>query len=451
MKTLNRRHFLRGIGTAVAIPTLEAALPTRAAAATTAGLATTATGAPLRSAFIYFPNGAILDHWNPSGTGNDYQMAKTMQPLEGLRDHFQVVSGLAHDNAEAGPDGAGDHARANATFLTGLRARKTSGSDIELGTSIDQVAASEISDLTRFGSLELSCDGVRKSGGCDSGYSCAYQYNISWRSSTTPMTPESNPRLLFERLFGAGSKEQRLANLQLRQKQQRSVLDFILEDANTLNKQLGRTDKLKLDEYLTGVREIEKRIEKAERFKDLPDPGVPAPEAGVPNAYTDHINLLYDLMVLAFQTDSTRVATFMLAHDGSNRSFQEIGVSDGHHNLSHHRRDQVKMDKIQKIDHFYVQHFAGFLKKLSETKDSDGNSLLHNSQIVYGSGHSDADRHDHDKLPVIVAGNAGGKLTPGRHLDTGRTPMSNMYLGMLDNIGVKRDRFGDSTGILKTI
>lgn len=454
--SLSRRRFLRGVGAAaIALPAFESLLrPGSAAAAelvsqTAAGLATTATGAPLRTAFVYFPNGAIQANWWPTGDGKDFKFAPTMEPLEKVKNSLQVFAGLDQRNAMPGPDGAGDHARASGTFLTGVRVKKTSGSDIHCGVSIDQVAANQVGHQTRFPSLELTCDSVRRSGNCDSGYSCAYQYNLSWQSPTTPVAPEPNPRLVFERLFGAGSPGQRRESLKLRQTQQRSILDFVREDARNLDDELGNRDRQKLDEYLTSVREIEKRIAEAERFNGkTPDPAVPTPD-GIPANFKDHIQLMFDMMLLAFQTDSTRVATFLLANEGSNRAFPEIGIPQGHHFLSHHRNQQDMMDKVAAIDLFYMQTFAAFLEKLDQTKDVDGNSMLHNSMIVYGSGNSDGNRHTHVNLPIILAGGGGGTLTPGRYVKFDGQPMSNLFLSMADRVGVKDlPRFGDSTARL---
>src|SRR4051812_35373 len=285
--SLNRRQFLRGLGACVALPVFESALRPVARAATaaplaTGGMAVTPSGAPLRMAFVYFPNGAHQNYWWPTGEGADFTFAKTMQPLAPLQRSVQVLGGLDHLNAKAGNDGAGDHARANATFLTGARARKTDSTDIQVGISVDQIAAQRVGHMTRFSSLELSCDNIRKSGRCDSGYSCAYQYNLSWASPTTPMAPESNPRLVFERLFGAGSLAERQKNFQMRQATQKSLLDFVMDDAKSLQRQLGHNDQQKFDEYLTGVREIEQRIQRAESFGDLPDPHADTP-AGIPS------------------------------------------------------------------------------------------------------------------------------------------------------------------------
>ena len=284
---------------------------------------------------------------------------------------MQVLGGLDHKTADPGPDGAGDHARGNGTFLTGVRLKK-SATDIRAGVSIDQVLAKEYGHLTRFPSLELTCDAAPRTGGCDSGYSCAYQFNIAWSSPTTPKAAEPNPRLVFERLFGAGKPGERQANLERRRQEDQSVLDFVLDDARAMQQRLDGPDKQKLDQYLTGVREIETRIQKAEQFGDAKDPGVETP-TGVPADYAEHVQLMYDLMVLAFQTDSTRVATFLLAHDGSNRSFDQIGISEGHHDLTHHQNRKDWIDKVADIDLWYAKQFAKFLEKLKAVKDADGN------------------------------------------------------------------------------
>lgn len=447
---LNRRGFLRGLGAAVSLPALESFRPL-IAADTARALATTASGAPLRMAYLYIPNGVNVEHWRPSGTTSGYKMGKTFKSMEEHRDDFQIFTGFEQQFAAPGGDGPGDHARGVATFLTSTRARKTAGSDINLGMSVDQLAANAIGSQTRLPSLELSTDGVRKSGACDSGYSCAYQFNLSWRSENQPMTPESNPRAVFERLFGAGSSKERAESLGRRYAAKKSMLDFIAHDAKALHRRLGRTDQHKLDEYLTGVREIEKQIEKTEAMGLPADPGVPAP-TDKPGSYQEHMRLMMDMMVLAFKTDSTRISTFLMAHDGSNRSFNEIGVSDGHHNISHHQGNRDNLKKIAKIDEFYMQQLSYFLGQLKNTEDVDGKSLLHNSMIVYGGCISDGDRHNHDDLPIVVAGHGGGAFKPGRHVDLGENvPMSNLYLRMLDELGVKQKRFGDSTGALRKI
>ncbi|MGO9470635.1 MAG: DUF1552 domain-containing protein [Isosphaeraceae bacterium] len=449
---INRRRLLRGLGVCVALPAFESLGRAGRLAAGTAerSLATTASGSPLRTAFVYFPNGAIPSAWWPGATDGDFSLNRTLAPLEPHRQSIQVLGGLNHRTAEGGPDGAGDHARGGGTFLTGVRLKK-SATDIRAGTSIDQVIARRIAQLTRFPSLELASDSIHRAGACDSGYACAYQYNMSWSSPTTPMTPETNPRLVFERLFGAGGPGERRANLERRRLEQRSVLDFVLAEARSMQQRLASGDKDKLDQYLTGVRELESRIEKAERFGDAPDPAIDTP-AGIPADYAEYIQLMYDLIILAFQTDSTRVATLMLAHDGSNRSFDQIGIFEGHHDLSHHQNRKEWIEKVADIDQWYVRQFAVFLDKLAKRKDTDGKSLLHNSMIVYGSGNADGNRHTHANLPLILAGSAGGTLSPGRYVKHGSKPMTNLFLSMTDRLGINGlERFGDSTGRLGDI
>lgn len=447
-----RRAFLRGLGASVALPAFRSLGAESAASTVAPGLGVTATGAPLRTAYLYVPNGVNMAKWRPEGSGSDFKLNESMASLEAHKKDFQVVTGFEQASGWAGSDGAGDHARSGATFLTGVRARKTAGSDIRLGISADQMAANHIGSETRLPSLELSCDSVRRSGNCDSGYSCAYQYNLSWRSATQPMTPESKPRLVFERLFGGGSGTERAQSLAKRRAEKRSILDLVMSDAEAMNKQLGRNDRNKLDEYMTGVREIERRIEKVESFGPPPNPGVAAPKEGVPREYQEHIRLMFDMMLLAFKTDQTRISSFLLAHDGSNRSFGPLGFNEGHHSLSHHKRRAVNLDKLAKIDTFYLEQLAYFLKQMKSTEDVDGNTLLHNSMIVWGSGLSDADRHTHNDLPIIVAGNAGGKFQTGRHTEVPTdTPLNNLYLRMLHEAGANVDRIGDSTGILKGI
>ena len=451
---LNRRNFLRGLGACLALPAFESLHPFKLLAGetgSTAGrLATTATGAPLRTAFVTFPNGAIPSAWWPGAEGANFELSKTLQPLEPARQLIQVLGGLDHQNAIGGTDGAGDHARGNSVFLTGVRLKK-SATDIHAGISIDQAIARQVGHLTRFPSLELTCDNARKAAVCDSNYSCAYVYNISWSSPTTPMTPEANPRLVFERLFGSGAPGQRVENSKRRQQEQQSILDFVLDDAQRMQRRLNARDKDKLDQYLTGVRAIETRIQKAERFKLAKDPGIETP-AGIPTDHEEYIQLMYDLMLMAFQTDATRVVTFCLAHDGDNRSFGDIGVSEGHHDLSHHQGKEDRIKKVAEIDLWYMKQFAKFLQKLKDTKDVDGNSLLHNSMIVYGGGNADGNRHTHTNLPIVLAGAGGGTLKPGRYVKHGSVPTTNMFLSLADRMGAQGlERFGDSTGRLGNI
>ncbi len=448
---IDRRRFLRGVGAAIALPAFESLRPASLwAAEPGATLATTTSGAPLRTAFVFFPNGAIPDAWWPQGEAAQFEWSRTLQPLEPFKNFVQVLGGLDHRNAEPGPDGAGDHARGGGTFLTGVRLKK-SATDIRAGISIDQALAREVGHLTRLSSLELTCDAVRKSGACDSGYACAYQFNLSWSSPTTPMTPEANPRLAFERLFGEGPPGERKNNLLRRRQEQRSVLDFVREDAKAMQRRLGARDNDKLDQYLTGIREIETRIAKAEAFSDSPDPGIDAP-SGVPADYAEYVRLMYDLLLLAFQSDSTRVGTLLLAHDGSNRSFEDIGISEGHHDLTHHQNRAEWIAKVSDIDLWYARQFVGFLDRLKKTVDVDGNSLLHNSMIVYGGGNADANRHTHSNLPIVLAGAGGGTLKTGRYLKHGGQPVTNLFLSLADRCGLTSlESFGDSTGRLEDI
>jgi len=450
--SLSRRHFLRGLGASIALPAFASLRPGSLSAADTAAttLGTGTPAMPARTAFVFFPNGAIPGAWWPSGDGAEFEFASTLKPLEAHRQRLQVLGGLDHRAAEAGPDGGGDHARGNGVFLTGVRLKK-SATDLRAGVSIDQAIAREIGHQTRFASLELTCDTGRYSGACDSGYACAYQHNLSWSSPTTPVAGEVNPRMVFERLFGSGAPGERHASLQRRRQEQRSVLDFVREDARGMERRLGVRDQEKLAQYLTGIREIETRLEKAERFGPAKDPGIDTP-AGIPADYGQHIQLMYDMLVLAFQTDSTRVATMLLAHDGSNRSFAEIGVPEGHHDLSHHQNNEDKIQKIASIDQWYATQFAKFLDKLHAVKEADGRSLLENSMIVYGGGNADANRHTHSNLPIVLAGNGGGLLTSGRYVRHGSKPTSNLFLSLADRMGVKNlERFGDSTGRLENI
>jgi len=453
-ESLSRRSFLRSAGISLALPAFGSLMPKRVLAAdpSTGGVgAISPTGAPLRMAFVYVPNGVHQGHWWPKVEGTEFDLSPTLEPLANVKGQIQVFGGLDQANANGGTEGPGDHARASGTFLTCVRVKKTAGADVHAGTSVDQVAAQRIGHLTRVPSLELTCDVVRKSGNCDSGYSCAYQFNLAWSSPTMPLPPETNPRLVFERLFGAGSRGERKQNLELRREQQQSILDFVRDDAAALVRQLGGRDRQKLDQYLTSVREIERQIERSEQFKDVPNPAVASP-AGVPAGFQEHLALMYDMMILAFQTDSTRIATFLIAGEGSNRNFPEIGIAEGHHNLSHHLNKPEPMEKVAQIDHWYMRQFARFLERLEETKDVDGTSILSNSMIMYGSGNSDGNHHTHMNLPIVLAGRGGGTLPTGRYLRFNSRPMSNLYLSMLDRLGVEGvARIGDSTGRLEGI
>lgn len=439
---VSRRHILRGLGTAMSLPFLES-IGYRAFASESKKTPIT----PLRAAWLYIPNGVNVDEWFPSGEGKTYTLSNSLKAIEKQREDFTVISGLMQDWAHAHGNGGGDHARAVATFLTGCMPKKTAGADIHLGISVDQIAAQKIGHLTRLPSLELSTDGQRSSGKCDSGYSCAYQFNLAWKNETMPMAPEMDPRLVFERLFGYGAASGSTADAKRMQRMQKSILDTVLEEAKSLQGKVSANDRRKIDEYFAAVRDIETRIERAEKFRaEMPDVKVPE---GIPESYEEHIRAMFDLLVLAFQTDTTRLSTFMLAHDGSNRSFPEIGVPDAHHYLSHHQSDPQKLAKIAKIDQFYLRQFGYFLDKMKSIKEGDA-TLLDHSMIVFGGAIGDGNRHNHNNLPILLAGGGNGTITHGkRQVLPTDTPMTNLYLSMLDRLGVPAERVGDSTGKLE--
>lgn len=406
--------------------------------------------APLRLAFVYVPNGKNMADWTPAQEGSQFDLPATLQPLAKVRNRINVISGLAHQHATAGPDGAGDHARASATFLTGVRARKTQGADIRVGQSIDQFAAQQVGGLTKFASLELGTDRGQTAGNCDSGYSCAYSFNVSWRTPSQPMPPEVDPRQVFDRLFGNGRSAETAEARALRERRELGILDFVQADAKALQKKLGRTDQRKLDEYLTAVHDLEARLKKTEKLGlEVTDATRPA---GVPTEFAQHVKMMFEVMTLAFRTDSTRIATFVMAHDGSNRAYPEIGVKEGHHEISHHGGAKEKKENIAKINRLHVELFAAWLEQLNTTTDTDGRSLLENSMIVYGSGLEDGDAHRHSNLPTILAGGGGGTIEMGRHIKLSeQVPMTNLFLSLADRLGVKAERFGDSTGRLKEL
>lgn len=440
---LARRTVLRSGAFALGLPLLEAMTPESRsvfAAATPED-----TKRAVRMACVFVPNGVIQDTWRPSGDERDWKLSKTLEPLAGVKDHINVIEGLAHDNGRSKKDGAGDHARSCSTFLTSARPVKTS-SNIRLGISVDQVAATALADQSRLPSIELGLLGSRNAGSCDSGYSCAYSSNVSWRSETQPMPKETIPRMAYERMFGTGDAAQQRRQRMLRQ----SILDLVREDTKRLLGRVGATDQRKLDEYFTSVREIERRIERVEEEDraSLPDIDVPY---GRVEAFREHARLMFDLMVVGFQTETTRVATLMLDNAGGNRQYKEVGVNDAHHGLSHHRNKEESVDKLRKIDHYLVEQFAYFVEKLKATPDGDG-TLLDNSMVLYGSGLGDGNRHTHHDLPVVLAGNAAGQIQTGRYLKTDQeTPMANLYMSMLDAMGTPVDSFGDSTGQLTNL
>jgi hypothetical protein len=439
-KSLPRRTFLRGLGTALALPFLDAMTPAFAAANRLGGKQA------LRMAFLYVPNGIIMKDWTPAGEGRAFEFTRTLKPVEPFREQMLVLSGLDHYNGQSLGDGAGDHARAGATWLTGVHPKKTQGADIQAGISVDQIAANEIGKQTMLPSLELGLEDNRLVGGCDSGYSCAYSNTLCWGSPTTPLPPENNPRAVFERLFGDGETTDPAARA-VQARQDRSILDFVRQDAARLGMDLGARDKRKLSEYLDAVREIERRIQKAEQQEPsaVALPSIDQP-AGIPPTFEEHIELMFDLMTVAFQADMTRVVTMMIGREGGNRTYRSIGVPDAHHGLSHHFNDDAKIERLQKIDQHHVQMLSYFLRKMQATNDGEG-SLLDHSMIVYGSSLSDGNKHEHLDLPTLVAGGAGGRVHGGRHIRYAKgTPMTNLYLTMLDMAGVHPEKIGDSTG-----
>jgi hypothetical protein len=436
MSTISRRMVLRGIGASVAVPFLDAMMP--AFASPTRGTF------PVRLGFIYVPNGKNMADWTPTAEGTEYTLPSILQPLSALREDLNVLTGLTADKARPHGDGGGDHARALGAFLTGAQPRKTDGTDIRAGVSVDQVAASAIGDQTRLSSLEIGCEAGAMAGNCDSGYSCVYSSTMSWRSATQPLPKEVNPKSVFDRLFGGGSAAERAKTRAKRQ----SVIDLVREDYKDLNGRVGRTDQMKLDEYMTSIRDIEVRLERAVKMPEVKVPdGVERP-TGIPASYEEHIKLMGDLFVLAFQTDITRVATFVVANEGSNKPYAFVGVPEGHHDLSHHGNSADKKAKIAKINAFHTTMLAYTLGKLKAVKEGDG-TLLDNCLIAYGSGNSDGNAHNHDNLPVLLAGKGGGSVKSGRHVKFAKeTPLNNLWLAMLQRAGVKMASLGDSTGTL---
>jgi hypothetical protein len=442
-KHVHRRTFLRGVGAAIALPMLDAMRPALASAATIA-----ATKPPVRLAFTYIPNGVTMKAWRPVKTGKDFEFSPILKPLEAYRDDLFILSGLDHHNAESLGDGGGDHARAGACFLTGVHPKKTAGSDIRAGISVDQIAAQKLGSATRMASLELGCEDSRTVGSCDSGYSCAYTNSISWRGPQMPMPPETNPRIVFERLFGDEDFNLSAEERARRSTQRKSILDVVNARTQRLVQDLGPSDRRKVDEYLTGIRELEQRIALAEKDQRKFTPDIEKP-AGIPAAYAHYIKLMFDLQVLAFQSDTTRVSTLVFGREASVRTYAEIGVPDPHHPLSHHRNVPESIDKLTKINTYHVSLFASFLEELKATKDGDG-SLLDHSMIVYGGAICDGNSHTHTNLPVLVAGRGDGQLKPGRHIAYEKgTPMTNLYLTLLERMNVPTESLGDSTGQLE--
>ena len=442
MKNIDRRTFLRGTGLSVGLPLLNAMNPN------TSVFAAAPQPSPNRMAFEFFPNGAIMDSWKPTGEGDSYVQSDTLKVLDDFRSDINVITGLAQDMGRAHGDGAGDHARCASTYLTGAHPYKTSGADIKVGVSVDQAAAQQVGFRTRLPSLELGLRQGRNAGNCDSGYSCAYSNNVSWKTETVPMAKEINPRLAFERIFGTGEKADE--SRRRRDFYRKSILDLVRQDAEALVGQLGKDDRAKMDEYFQSVRDLELRVQRAQELANIERPDIDLPDA-TPSSFEEHMHLMYDIIALAFQTDSTRIATLMLGNAGSNRSYKMVGVNEGHHQLSHHRNDEATMDKIRKIDLYLAEGFKYFLKKMKSIPEGESN-VLENSMIVYGSGLSDGNRHSHHDLPIVLAGSAGKTIETGRHIVLAEeTPLNNLFLSMLDRMDAGVKAIGDSTGRLTEI
>ncbi len=438
-KHLPRRTFLKGVGVSLALPLLDSMIPARTLLAQTAAR-------PLpRLGFVYVPHGAIMDKWTPASEGAGFEFTPILKPLEPFRDRLNVISGLGHRAA----DTTAVHSLSPTTWLSGVRPKATQGVDAYAGVTADQVAALQIGQDTILPSMELATeDHSGLIGSCDRDYGCIYMNTLSWRTPTTPMPMEINPRKVFERMFGqGGSATERLARI----KEDKSILDAITRDVASLQLQLGPSDREMMTQYLENVREIERRIQRAEQSQGDEDLTLPARPAGVPFDYEEHIKLMYDLMTLAYQTDVTRVMTFMVSREVSNRTYPQVGVTDGHHAISHHQNRAEKMEKNVKIQTYNITQFGYFLEKLKNTPDGDG-SLLDHAVLLYGSNMSNSNAHDHFPLPNLVVGGAAGRMKGGRHLKyPEHTPMANLLVTMLDKVGVRQESLGDSSGLLANL
>jgi hypothetical protein len=441
-RSLSRRTILRGLGATIALPLLDGMIPALTAAGKTAAVPVRRLGC------IYVPNGMEMRMWTPKAEGAGYAMSPILESLKPFYDQTTVLSGLADRVAVPQPgEGIGDHARAAATWLTGVHVKKTEGPDIRAGVSMDQIAAQTLGKETQLASLELALDSVEVLGACDAGYSCAYANTISWRTPTTPLPMENDPRAVFERLFGASNSTDAATRL-ARIRQEKTILDVVTSEIGSLSKTLGSSDRQRLTEYLEAVRDVERRIQTAESQSNRELPVLDQPQ-GIPDTFEKHIQLMYDLLALAYQADLTRVGTFMISREVSSRSYPQIGVPDGHHAVSHHQNDPAKLEKLAKINSYHVKQFGSFLEKLRNTPDGDG-TLLDHSVFIYGSGISDGNIHFHLDLPMMVVGGGAGQFKGGRHLRyKNDMPLSNLYVSVLDKLGVPTEKFGDSTGQLE--
>jgi hypothetical protein len=438
---ISRRTVLRGLGTAVALPWLEAMLPQ-----TVLGGRTPAVQHPKRMGFIYVPNGVIMQDWTPRAEGTNYELPAVLEPLAPHKQELLVLSGLTCDKARANGDGPGDHARASGAFLTGVQARKTAGANFRAGVSADQIAALRLGDRTRLPSLEIAVERFRGTGNCDSGYSCVYQHTLAWRNPTSPVPSESDPRLMFDRLFSARPNDPTRIR---RENQRASVLDAVMEDARALERELGGADQQRLDQYLSNVRDLEQRIGRADALPPVQLPAGASAIRRVPADLSEHFRLTCDILALAFQTDVTRIATCMFAREGSGLQYRMVGVTGSHHELTHHQNDAAKIASVRTINTYHIRQFAYLVEKLKSVREGDG-TLLDNCMIAYGSALADGNRHTHHDLPILVAGKASGTLRTGQHIRYPReTPLTNLWLAMLDRFGARTESLGDSTGILQ--
>ena len=444
-KALPRRTVLRGLGTAVALPLLDGMVPAFTA------LAQTVARPKPRLGVVYVPHGAVMNNWTPAAEGAGFEFTPILQPLADHRDHLNVLSGLDHAPAAQMPgDPAGGHGRITGAFLTGVHAKPTEGADFEAGRSFDQIAAAQLGQHTQLGSLEVGIGLPDFGGACDAGFSCAYVSTLSWSTPTTPLPMESSPRAVFERLFGDGTSTDPAAR-RARMERDRSILDAVTAKVARLQDGLGASDRAKLTDYLSAVRDVERRIQRAEAEVDRELPVVDRPAAGTPGSFEEHVKVMFDLQVLAYQTDLTRVITFLMTPELTAQTYPQIGVPDPHHALSHHENNPESLAKLTKVGGYHTGLFAYYLDRLRATPDGDG-SLLDQVMILYGSGMSNSNLHNIQKLPILLAGGGGGALRTGRHITyADETPLTNLYLTLLDKLDVPVDRFGDSTGRLQQL
>ena len=445
-KHLPRRAFLRGLGATVALPLLDSMIPALTAQELTAAR-------PVRRlGIVYVPNGIYMPHWTPTEDGRAFALPTAMEPLAPFQDKTIVLTGLSNKMGDAWPgEGAGDHARGAGAYLTGVHPKKTEGADLRAGTSMDQVVARALGAHTQLSSLELSLESRENVGSCDPGYACAYANTLCWSSATTPLPMENNPRVVFERLFG-GNESTDPEVWRARRQEDRSILDAVVDKIARLQGDLGHRDRLKFDEYLEAIRNAERRIQMAEAQSERELPVIDQP-AGVPSTFEEHAKIMFDLQLLAYQADLTRVITFMVGHETSQRAYPEIGVPDAHHPLSHHGGNEGKIEKLIRVNQYHAQMFAYYLDRMQNTIDGDG-SLLDHSTILYGSGMSDGNGHNHHNLPTLLVGGGNGTIKGGLHIRYARKlemPITNLFLDVFDTLGVPLDKFGDSTGNLNVL